>query len=199
MQPQDSYSSLERRFLAPARGLGLAILRPIVVLLARLHVTPNAVTLSQVAFGLAIFALIQPRPRLAFVLMVLAIVADGLDGALARYTHSASRFGALLDQYADHTREILVVAGLAYAGALNGAWAALYALAYAGSNLTILLCNTSGAPIPVAIKTAFVFYPALFLYLWLGINILDPAAGLAVLLMTLVVGQGLWKLRTVMK
>jgi hypothetical protein len=90
------------------------------------------------------------------------------------------------------------VAGLAYAGALNGAWATLYALAYTGSNLTLLLCNSHGVPVPLAIKTAFVFYPALFVYLWFGANYLDPAVALIVTLMTLVVVKGLWDLRRAM-
>jgi phosphatidylserine synthase len=195
----DSYSSLERRFLAPVRRLGLGILRPIVLILARLGISPNAVSLSQVAIGFVIFVLIRPAPRLAFVLMVLAIVIDGLDGALARHTAKSSRFGALVDQYADHAREVLVVAGLAYWGALNGAWAALYAVAYTGSNVTLLICNGYGTPVPAAIKTAFVFYPALFLYLWFGINYLDPAVGLITILMTGVIVQGIWQLGKVMK
>jgi phosphatidylglycerophosphate synthase len=198
MQPVDSYSSLERRFLKPVRGVALGIMRPLVLVLARLGVSPNQVSLSQIAIGVAIFFLITTHPRLSFVLMVLAIVADGLDGALARYLGRSSRYGALIDQYADHVREILVVAGLAYAGALNGAWAAIYALAYTGSNITLLICNTNGVPIPVAIKTAFVFYPALFLYLWFGLNYLDPAVALIVVLMAGVVVQGLVKLRGVM-
>ena len=130
--------------------------------------------------------------------MVLAILMDGLDGALARYTGKASAYGALVDQYADHTREILVVAGLAYAGALNGALAALYALAYTGSNVTLYLCNSHDVPIPVAIKPAFVFYPALFVYLWFGPNLLNPAVAVSGGLLALVVMQGMWRLRPVM-
>ena len=198
-QPFDSYSSAERRFLAPVRRIALAVFRPFVLVLARLGVSPNAVSLSQVAIGLAIFALIRPAPRLAFVLMVLAILIDGLDGALARHTGKSSRYGALVDQYADHAREILVVAGLAYWGALNGAWAALYALAYTGSNVTLLVCNSYGTPVPAAIKTAFVFYPALFIYLWFGVNYLDPAVGLITVLLTAVIARGLWQLRTAMR
>ncbi len=198
MRPHDSYSELERRFLEPVRRVSAAIMRPVVLLLARLGVSPNAVSLSQVPLGLAIFFFIEPLPRLAFLLMVLAILIDGLDGALARYTGRASAYGALVDQYADHTREILVVAGLAHAGALGGVWATLYALAYPGSNLTLYLCNTRGVPIPVAIKTAFVFYPVLFVYLWFGVNYLDVGVGLMVLFMGAVVAQGLWRLQNVM-
>jgi CDP-diacylglycerol--glycerol-3-phosphate 3-phosphatidyltransferase len=198
MPPADSYSSFERRLLGPVRGVALGLLRPLVILLARLGISPNAVSLSQIMLGLIVFFVIVPYPRTAFLLMVLAIVLDGVDGALARYTGKASRYGALIDQYADHVREILVVAGLAYAGALNGAWAALYALAYTGCNLTLYICNAHGVPIPLAVKTAFVFYPALFVYLWFGVNYLDPAVTLIVVLMSAVVIQGLWKLRTVM-
>lgn len=199
MQPSfDSYSGMERRFLAPARRIGLALLRPFVVALARLGISPNMVSLSQIPIGVAVVFLITPAPRLAFVLMIVAIAVDGLDGALARYLGRSSRYGALVDQYADHVREILVVAGLAYAGALNGALAALYALAYTGNNVTLLLCNAKGVPLAVAVKTFLVFYPALFLYLWLGLNYLDAAVALVVLLMALSVMQGMRRLRGAM-
>jgi len=176
----------------------MAIMRPFVLVLARLGVAPNVLSLSQIAIGVAIFFLITPASRLAFLLMVLSLAIDGLDGALARHIGRATRFGALVDQYADHAREILVVAGLAYAGVLNGAWAALYALAYPGLNITLLLCNTHGVPVPVAIKTYLIFYPALFLYLWFGVNYLDPAIALVVILMTAVIAQGLRRLQRVM-
>lgn len=197
MQSADSYSALERHFLEPVRRCTFALMRPLVLLLAALGVSPNVVSLSQVPLGLLIFFLMGSRPCLAFVLMVVAILIDGLDGALARHTGRASAYGALVDQYADHVREILVVAGLTYAGALSGVWATLYALAYPGSNLTLYLCNARGVPILVAIKTAFIFYPAFFLYAWFGINYLDFAVGFMVVLMGGIVVQGLWRLRSV--
>jgi len=191
----DSYSSLERRLLEPVRRLESALLRPAVVLLAALGIPPNAVSASQVAVGGAIALIVADRPRLAFALFVLALLLDGLDGALARHTGRCSPFGALLDQFCDHTREILMMAALARIGALDPFWAALYAFAYPAFNLTLFLCNYHRTPLPLALKSYLIVYPALFLHLWWGINWLDMAVALSTALMATVIAQGLLRLR----
>ncbi len=194
----DSYSALERRLLEPAHRVLQKIYAPAVWLFARAGFTPNAVSLSQVALGVVIVALIPSQPRIAFALFVVALALDGVDGALARATGRTTNFGALLDQYADHIREVLVVAGLAAHGALSPAVAVLYGLAYPAFNLTLYVCNAYRAPLPIAIKSYVTFYPALFAYLWFGINVLDVAGTLTIGLMGAVIAQGLWRLRAAM-
>jgi len=148
---------------------------PVVRLLAALRVSPNLVSLLQPVLGLVMALTVATHPRLTLALLLLALLLDGVDGTLARETGQASAFGALMDQFCDHAREVLLVAGLARIRALSPFWATLYALAYPGTNLTLLLCNRHGVSIPLAIKTFITFYPALFLYLWAGVNWLTPA------------------------
>ena len=161
----DSYSALERQFIGAFRQTLLRATRPLVSLLARLGVHPNVLSVSQVVGSVAVVALIPTHPRLAFVLFLALLLIDGLDGALARATDQASGFGALVDQYCDHIREVTVVGGLAFWGALAIVPAVLYGLLYTGLNLTLYLANAHGAPIPWAVKSYLVVYPALFLYL----------------------------------
>ncbi|MGH2378210.1 MAG: CDP-alcohol phosphatidyltransferase family protein [Candidatus Limnocylindria bacterium] len=194
----DSYSAAERRILGPARTVLSAIYGPIARALTRIGVTPNAVSLSQILVGIVVVILIPTQPRVALVLFVIALALDGIDGALARASGRVTKFGGLLDQYADHVREVLVVGGLAAHGALHPLIATLYGVAYPGVNLTLYLCNTYRAPLPLAIKTYMTFYPALALYLWAGVNVLDWAGSLAVATMGILVAQGLWRLRATM-
>lgn len=190
----DSYSALEQRFREPARALLMRIYHPMVLLLAWLGVSPHLVSFSQIPLGLLIVILITPHPRLTLLLIVLSIGIDGVDGALARHLGRASPFGALWDGFCDHVREVLVVAGLAWVGALNGFWAALYGLAYPGINLTLALCNHYKTPIPLAIKSYITAYPFIFLYLWLGINWLDWGIAFSVLTMGVTIAWGAWLL-----
>lgn len=195
----DSYSLLERRILFPGRELlGRYFFRPIVLVLAQLGVSPNGVSALQIPLGLLFVWTVEPYPRLAFLLMVAAIVLDGLDGALARHSGRTSDFGALWDQFCDHTREILVVAGLAWAGAASPLWATLYAFVYPTFNLTLALANRHGTPLPWAIKSYLTLYPFIFLYLWWGIDWLDVGLILSITAMGLVIAQGLYRLRCVM-
>jgi phosphatidylglycerophosphate synthase len=194
----DSYSSFERLYLAPARRVLLALYSPLVRVLAALRVSPNAVSFSQVIVGVIVVALMPSQPRVAFLLFLAALALDGIDGALARATNRVTKFGALFDQYCDHIREVTVVAGLGLHGALNPLLAGLYGLAYPGFNLTLYICNSYRAPLPFAIKSYAVVYPALLAYLWFGANVLDAAVALSIALMGIVIVMGLFNLHRVM-
>ena len=194
----DSYSSLERRFLAPARKLLHAIYSPLVSVLVVLRISPNMISFSQVILAAIVVWLMSTQPRIAFILFVVAIALDGVDGALARATNRATKFGALFDQYCDHIREVIVVAGLAWHGALNPFLAGVYGVTYPGFNLTLYLCNANRASFPFAIKSYLIVYPALFAYLWFGVNVLDVAVALSMALMGVAIAAGLWRLSRVM-
>ena len=194
----DSYSALERQFIGAFRQTLLRATRPLVGLLARLGVHPNVLSASQVVGSVAVVALVPTHPRLAFVLFLALLLIDGLDGALARATGQPSAFGALVDQYCDHIREVTVVGGMAFWGALAIVPAVLYGLVYTGLNLTLSLANAHGAPVPWAVKSYLVVYPALFRYLWYGLDLLTPAVVLSELLMLIVIGIGLRNLARVL-
>lgn len=196
--PGDSYSSLERKFLAPVRRLLSVVYTPFVRALAALRITPNVVSFSQVLAAIGVVLLIPTQPRLAFVLFVIAIALDGVDGALARALNCSTPFGALFDQYCDHIREIVVVSGLALYGALNPFLAGLYGLTYPAFNLTLYICNLYRVPVALAFKSYLVVYPAIFLYLWFGINVNSWAVALAITLMAVAIVQGLRQLRGAM-
>lgn len=194
----DSYSALERRFLAPARRVLHTLLAPIVCTFAALRIPPNVVSFAQVPLAVLVVILVPTQPRAAFVLFIVALILDGVDGALARATNRATNFGALFDQYCDHIREVIIVAGLAGHNALNPFLAGIYGVTYPAFNLTLYLCNHYQTPLPVAIKSYLVVYPALFGYLWFGVNVLDIAVTLAIALMALAIALGLVRLARVM-
>ena len=63
---------------------------------------PNVLTLLAIASGLtAISFAIENRPEMAIGVIILAAVLDGIDGRVARFLKSTSRFGAQMDSLAD--------------------------------------------------------------------------------------------------
>ena len=104
----------------------------LVPIFAQLHVTPNAVSIVGMLFGiLSAFAYYRYWDPLfasaGFALMVAWHVMDGADGQLARYTQSYSYFGKMLDGIADNVTFAAVYAALAVAaGRRHGNW--VYAL-----------------------------------------------------------------------
>ena len=88
-------------------------LDPLVGALARTGMTPNAITWLGfvLSAGAGALAAVGALP-LAGWLSLLAGSLDMLDGALARATNRASRFGALLDSTLDRFSEAVIFLGL---------------------------------------------------------------------------------------
>lgn len=92
----------------------------LVPLAARMRISPNAVTLAGMLFGLlaavAYYRYEDARFAVAgFLLMVAWHIMDGADGQLARLTQSQSQFGKVLDGISDSVTFLAVYAGLALA------------------------------------------------------------------------------------
>lgn len=78
---------------------------------------PNLVSLSRVAMAVGFVLLPQPSVRLA--LIVAAALTDFVDGWLARRQHSDSRWGALIDPFADRLFVFTAVVVLLVEGRLS--------------------------------------------------------------------------------
>jgi cardiolipin synthase (CMP-forming) len=87
------------------------------MLRAGLRSIPNIISLSRVALAVAFVMDHEPNARLAIVLV--AAVTDMLDGWLARKAGLTSRFGALVDPFADRVFALVAVATFVYEGSLT--------------------------------------------------------------------------------
>jgi CDP-diacylglycerol--glycerol-3-phosphate 3-phosphatidyltransferase len=109
---------------------------PVVRLLARTRVTPNALT--WVGFWLAVAAAVLVglgNPFAAGLVVLFSGFFDMLDGALARHTNQTSRFGGILDSTLDRLAEAALLIGLlvVFARAAAVAEVLLVSLALLGS------------------------------------------------------------------
>jgi phosphatidylglycerophosphate synthase len=91
---------------------------------ARRGLSPNQVTTASMLIGVLAAAAFATGERWGLVagavLVHLAFTTDCVDGQLARYTRTFSRFGAWLDSVFDRAKEYLVMAGLAIGSARAG-------------------------------------------------------------------------------
>ena len=95
------------------KNISNCVTQPIVNLLARTPLTPNAVTWLGFCITIAAAALIVTEHLLAAGIVVLvAGLFDMLDGALARVTNRVTRFGGILDSTLDRVSEALLLLGL---------------------------------------------------------------------------------------
>jgi CDP-diacylglycerol--glycerol-3-phosphate 3-phosphatidyltransferase len=128
-----------RSFVTPEfRNRVRLIAVPVALVLGKLGLTPNALTIvGFLGTCVAAAAAAAQLWVLAGFLVIAFGIFDLFDGALARATNQASKFGAFLDSTLDRTGENLVYAGIAVGCAAGGfAWGvALAALAMATASV----------------------------------------------------------------
>ena len=95
------------------RNLAYRITDPIVGILSKKGIKPNALTLINLALNIiAAYVIATGHFFLGGVLVLVAGLFDLLDGALARFTKQTTKFGAILDSTVDRISEAALLCGL---------------------------------------------------------------------------------------
>jgi CDP-diacylglycerol--glycerol-3-phosphate 3-phosphatidyltransferase len=95
------------------RNLAYRITDPIVGILSKSGITPNALTFINLALNVGAAYVITTGHFLpGGILVLVAGLFDLLDGALARFTKQTTKFGAILDSVADRISEAAIFCGL---------------------------------------------------------------------------------------
>jgi len=95
------------------RNLGYRIANPIVRILSKSGITPNTLTLINLALNIVAAYVIATGHFIAGgVLVLVSGLFDLLDGALARFTKRTTKFGAILDSTVDRISEAAILFGL---------------------------------------------------------------------------------------
>ena len=146
-------------------------LNPLVAALARTGMTPNALT--WLGFGMSAgagaLAAVGALP-LAGWLSLLAGSLDMLDGALARATNQASRFGALLDSTLDRYNEIVLLGGVAlWAASRNALDELILAFAALGGSLMVSYIKARAEGLGFSCDVGILTRPERVLILGLGL------------------------------
>jgi len=95
------------------RNLAYRITNPIIKILSKSGITPNALTLINLALNIvAAYVIATGHFVPGGVLVLLSGLFDLLDGALARFTKQTTKFGAILDSTVDRISEAAILCGL---------------------------------------------------------------------------------------
>ena len=81
-------------------SISYAIVKP----LAKLRVTPNALTLGGLIFAILLWQFPHSWPAALF--LIASLMFDGIDGSLAIVTRVTSKFGAFTDSFVDRLSEV---------------------------------------------------------------------------------------------
>jgi len=95
------------------RNLAYRITDPIVGILSKSGITPNALTLISLALNIVTaYVIATGHFLLGGVLVLVSGSFDLFDGALARFTKQTTRFGGILDSTVDRISEAALLCGL---------------------------------------------------------------------------------------
>src|SRR5437660_4248858 len=108
------YSEEEERVLGPSQRIRQRLLSPVAALLSYLGISPDALSFSSVALGIGFFFLAPINFAVAFWLLVVSIVFDGLDGVAARLKGKSTPRGSFTDLFCDQAVVAFSVAGMAW-------------------------------------------------------------------------------------
>ena len=88
----------------------LSISFPVSKALAKIRVTPNALTILGLVFGILLY--MNSSAIWAPLILVISLICDGVDGSLAIIIRQSSKWGALLDSVVDRVTEVFWVFAL---------------------------------------------------------------------------------------
>lgn len=88
----------------------LSISFPTSKALVRIRITPNALTILGLVFGILLY--MNSNALWAPLILVISLICDGVDGSLAIITGKSSKWGALLDSVVDRLTEVFWILAL---------------------------------------------------------------------------------------
>ena len=165
------YSEREAAMMKKSQAWRGHALRPVLLVLARIEVTPNHLTLLSLLTGLAFCpAFIAGSTLLAFGLLLAHVLLDGLDGPLARFSGTASNRGSFTDTTADQVVVTFSTVTLMQAGYI-GIWpGALYLFFYSVVVIFAMVRNALEIPYSWLVRPRFFVYACMpvAVYGWRG-------------------------------
>lgn len=167
----DCYSEGERGWMEWGQRIRAVVLRPLLIWLTALRVTPDFVTLLAALCGVAFLPLLlTDHSWLALGSLTIHVLLDGLDGPLARHQQVASPRGSFTDTLADQ----LVVTTVTIAWMVDVATkpslfvGAFFVFVYALVVAMAMVRNALEIPYSWLVRPRFFFYGAIAVDLILG-------------------------------
>jgi len=153
------------------RSIGKRVISPLVAMLLRLHVPPDAVTVTgTLVTFVAGWLAFQGQFLWAGITLLVAGVADMADGALARAASRCSRFGAVLDSTCDRMSEAALLMGVSLWFVVTGDFAGV-AVSYAAlvSSFLVSYLRARGEGLGLDVRAGLCTRPERVIVLAIGL------------------------------
>jgi len=166
-----------------ARDVSRPTLESVSRVLARWHISPDAVTYLGLVLTAGVATLLAlGYIRWAGLAYILAAVCDALDGTLARVSGKGSRFGAFLDSTIDRFEESIVFLGLIiYYARIGGPWEIPLVLVATFASLMVSYTKARAEGLAVSCHVGILGRPARVAIFIVALILNQVLAGLVIL------------------
>lgn len=136
------------------KGFRDVFLKPICYVLTKFGVGPGLVTYGSLVLMVFYIMFVRQNLPLSLLFVVLVVVSDGVDGALARYQKKASDKGKFEDVVVDYINYMLFVVGLVYGQLVDPALALVFVCVLLLSSIFRIIIHSFD------FKSSWLFYPS---------------------------------------
>lgn len=158
----ERFQRMRDRFFAPVCGL-----------LTKIGVKPDHLSYFNLLLIVPFAYFLHSSPFLSLGVLLLSLLADALDGCLARHQKISSQRGALLDIAADHAFFMGVVLSLIFVRSIDGFWGAAYAVNYLILIFLVMLMRSLQMHVFPVFRSKYYLYLFWILFLFTGLGYLD--------------------------
>jgi CDP-diacylglycerol--glycerol-3-phosphate 3-phosphatidyltransferase len=161
-----------------------SVIDPVVSILARLHVSPDLLTiLGMLLHILYAWLIASGYMTIAGIAILVFVPLDALDGALARKLgRTAGNFGAFLDSTSDRLAEIILFAGyIYYFGTRDDLWMTAAAYAALTGSLMVSYTRSRAEALGLSCKVGFLTRVERYVVIVVTLTINQPEWGLVIL------------------
>ena len=185
----------ERLLLGPSQRIRQWFLTPPAALLSRLGISPDMLSFTSVVLAIGFCLLAAFQFTVAFWLLCVSTICDGLDGVLARLTKKNTARGSFTDMFCDQAVVAFSVAGILWKGAIHPVLGVLFVYVYTALGIFLALHHMLRVSSRWIIRPGrTLFTAAIGLYFFFHIDLLN--ALLLVYLLTIpFLGLSFWRLR----
>ena len=164
----DCYSKIDRKMMIWFQNVRAKNLKPLLLLLTKWKLKADSISGISLFTGILAVAAFKWNITVAFILLLLHIILDGLDGPLARFRKEATAGGSFVDSCCDQMVVALTTLVFVQMGILVPTLAGFYVFAYTVVVAFSMIRNAIEIPYSFLIRPRFFFYIAAFIELfWL--------------------------------
>ena len=146
---------------------------PLCKSLTKMGVKPDYLSYFSLMMIIPFAYFLNNYAAVSFFALLLSVLADAVDGCLARHQKISSDQGALLDMAVDHAVLFSVVLTLIAFKIVDGFWGAAYALNYFLMVVLVMTMRSLKMQVFLVLRSKYYLYLLVALWIFTGLNFLD--------------------------